>query len=367
MKKPLLASSFLLCGIAIALALTIPTGASQYKKPAKRNQNSHASNSFDNEFLLAFEDAQVKKPKPKPKEAKADAPKSVDQPADEKFAIPESEKPFWESAQAFVDAYAKRDAKAIGEMFTDDAEFYDEFGERTEGRAAIVAMYQAVFDAGSDGTIDGIVIDRVRQINDTVAMEEGTVTASESADGPLFRNRYVALHTKDADGNWKINTLKDMPRESGERHEQLTPLSWMLGEWVNEDEESVVHTECDWSEDGNFLLRRFTVQMLDGREMNGVQRTGWDAHAKKLRSWTFDSEGGYISGDWTKNDNQWLLTNTGVTADGKTVSGTAVYTVIDAEMITWQLQNVIVGDQVMPDGQVVTMVRRPPEPAGATK
>ncbi len=372
MKKPLLSFAFLMAGVAIAFSFGIKTGASQDEKNASGIRSPREIKSLDGEFLLAFDDAKSKKPAPKvpaPKDKvkKAEATKPDDKPSEEKFAIPEAEKPFWESAQAFVDAYAKRDAKAIGEMFTEDAEFYDEFGERTEGRDAIVAMYQAVFDAGFDGTIEGIQIERVRPINDTVVMEEGVVAASDVANGPMFRNRYVAIHVKNADGQWKINTLKDMPREGGQRQEQLTQLSWMLGEWVNEDEESVVHTECDWSEDGNYLLRRFTVQMLDGREMNGVQRTGWDAHDKKLRSWTFDSEGGFISGEWTSSGNQWLLTNTGTTADGKSVSGTAVYTVIDAEMITWQLQNVIVGDEVVPDGKVVTMVRRPPEPASASK
>ena len=61
--------------------------------------------------------------------------------AQEKAAsqIPPEEKPFWDSAQAFVDAYAQRDAAALGKLFTEDAEFYDEFGERTEGRTALVA------------------------------------------------------------------------------------------------------------------------------------------------------------------------------------------------------------------------------------
>lgn len=276
--------------------------------------------------------------------------------------IPDAEKPFWESAQVFVDAYAQRDAKALGDLFTEDAEFYDEFGERTEGREAIVEMFQGVFDSGSESLIEEIIIEQVRPITDNVALEEGETIASDTPGGPRYHNRYVALHVKGDDGVWRINTLKDRPREAGSRHEQLEQLAWLLGEWVNEDRESVVHTECDWSEDGNYLLRRFTVQTHDGREMNGVQRMGWDAKLKVLRSWTFDSEGGFLTGEWARSGNQWLLTNTGVNAEGKSVSGTAVYTVIDAEMLTWQLQNIVIGDDVTAAGPLVTMVRRPPEP-----
>jgi len=284
----------------------------------------------------------------------------------EQFEIPDEEQPFWKSAQVFVDAYANRDAEAIGKLFTEVAEFYDEFGARTVGREAIVAMYQDVFDSSSEASVDEILIERVRHITDNVALEEGVVFSTESADGPRFQSSYVALHTKGEDGSWLINTLKSRPREENtqtdQRAEQLEQLAWLVGQWVNQDSESVVHTECDWSADGNYLLRRFTVQTFDGREMNGVQRIGWDPARKKLRSWTFDSEGGFINGLWTMQGQQWLVTSAGVTAGGDTVTGTAVYTVIDPEMITWQYRNLIVGDEVRDASPVVTMVRRPPSP-----
>ena len=59
--------------------------------------------------------------------------------------VAEEHKPFLASAQAFVDAYAERDAAAIGNMFTADAEFLDEFGELTQGREAIIAVFEDVF------------------------------------------------------------------------------------------------------------------------------------------------------------------------------------------------------------------------------
>ncbi|MEX2186471.1 MAG: nuclear transport factor 2 family protein [Pirellulales bacterium] len=289
-----------------------------------------------------------------------DAP--ADEKAEKKFEIPVEEKPFWDSAQAFVDAYAKRDAAAIGDMFTEDAEFRDEFGVRTVGRAAIVAMFTEVFAAAGDASIEAIDIDRIRRVTDVVALEEGNVVATDTADGPRYRSRYVALHVKGDDGRWRINTLKDFPREGGPRREQLAQLSWLLGEWVNQDDDSVVHTECRWSDDGNYLLRSFTVQSFDGRELNGVQRIGWDPAIEKLRSWTFDSGGGFFDGLWTRRDNQWYVATSGVNAEGKKVTGMAVYTAVDAEMITWRHENLIVGDEVRDNSPVVTMVRRPPEP-----
>ncbi|REJ74383.1 MAG: SgcJ/EcaC family oxidoreductase [Planctomycetota bacterium] len=282
--------------------------------------------------------------------------------AEERFEIPDEEKPFWDSAAAFLEAYRSGDAAAIGEMFTEDAEVLDEFGERTVGRDAIVAMFQNVFDHSPDALIEEIQILSVRRISDTVALEEGIVVSSESADAPRFTSKYAALHLKGGDGKWRINTLKDFPREHASRQEQLRQLEWLLGDWVNQDDDTVVHTSCNWSEDGNYLLREFTVQTYEGLEMNGVQRIGWDASRKKLRSWTFDSEGGFFTGLWTRQDDQWIVTSAGVTADGETTTGTAVYTVVDEEMIIWQHQGLIVGDEMRESSDPVTMVRLPPQP-----
>jgi uncharacterized protein (TIGR02246 family) len=276
---------------------------------------------------------------------------------------PPDETPFRESAQAFVDAYVARDVNAIGNLFTEDAEFFDEFGGRTEGRDAIVQMYADTFATSPEVSIDEIQLERLRQITDKVVMEEGVVVVTPATDQAPYQSRYVALHTLEEDGKWRINSLKDFPPEPLSRQDQLAELSWMLGDWVNEDGESVVHTSCNWSEDGNFLLKSFTLQTYDGREMSGEQRIGWDASRKRIRSWTFDSEGGHLSGLWTRDGNNWIVNVVGSTADGRTVSGLAVYTVIDSEMIEWQYRNLVVGDEIRGANDPIRMVRRPPTPA----
>ena len=148
--------------------------------------------------------------------------------------------PFLASAQTFVDAYTKRDASAIGNMFTADAEFLDEFGEMTQGRDAIVALFENVFESSLNATIDEIAIERIRKITDRVVMEEGTVFSTESPGKAQLQSRYVALHTLEKDGKWRINSLKNMPASAAKRKEQLEQLNWMIGDWVNENDDSVV-------------------------------------------------------------------------------------------------------------------------------
>ena len=59
--------------------------------------------------------------------------------------IPAEEKPFRDSAQLFVDAYAKRDVAAIGMLFTENAQFRDcrEFLCAQETCAGIVSRASA--------------------------------------------------------------------------------------------------------------------------------------------------------------------------------------------------------------------------------
>ena len=274
--------------------------------------------------------------------------------------ISEKESPFWKNAQAFVDAYAKRDAEAIGRLFTQDAEFYDEFGELTVGRDAITRLYQQVFNESPEALVEEIKIERVKMINETVALEEGAVATSEFSGGPRETSRYIALHVKEADGVWRINTLKDYTRAKASAAEQLSQLSWLVGEWMSEDSSSVVHIECRWSDDGNYLLRRFTAQIAGRAVMNGTQRIGWDPVRREIRSWLFDSEGGYVEGSWRRSGRQWIVTTSGFNPEGETASGLAIYTIHNPERISWQYRNLVVGSELREDIEPIVMVRRPP-------
>ncbi len=272
------------------------------------------------------------------------------------------EAPFRESAQVFVDAYAKQDAEAIGELFTEDAEFHDEYGERTTGRKAIVELFEGVFADSPDALVEEIDVERVRLVNANVAIEQGVVASVDFAGGPRSVSRYVAIHVRGKDGQWRINTLRDFAQERNSRVERLAELDWMVGEWVSEDEDSVVHTEAKWSDDGNYILRRFTVQFAGRPVMSGVQRIGWDPVRRTLRSWTFDSAGGHVTGTWTRTDDQWLVVSSGYTADGRAASGLSAYTVHDAERITWQYRGLLVGNELRTNMAPVVLVRRPPAP-----
>ena len=94
-------------------------------------------------------------------------------------------------------------------------------------------------------------------------------------------------------------------------HERLKELEWLVGEWLDESSDSIVHATCRWSDDKNFLLRDFVIHVQGKPVMNVTQRIGWDPLTKQIKSWVFDSDGGYGDALWTRNGNQWIIKSTG--------------------------------------------------------
>src|SRR5438093_4211725 len=95
--------------------------------------------------------------------------------------------------------------------------------------------------------------------------------------------------------------------------------------------------------------------------MNVSQRIGWDPLAKRIRSWVFDSEGGYGESDWTRDGNNWIIKATGVRPDGTTASATNVLTPTGPDGYVWKSTERIVADDRQPDTEV-KVVRKPPQP-----
>ena len=112
-------------------------------------------------------------------------------------------------------------------------------------------------------------------------------------------------------------------------HDRLEPLAWLVGDWVDEDAEAAITIACRWDESGNFLLADFAAKVSGETMIESKQRLGWDPLAESVRSWVFDSDGGYGEGRWTDVDGKWIIKSTAVLPDGTTGSATIYFEPID--------------------------------------
>jgi uncharacterized protein (TIGR02246 family) len=135
---------------------------------------------------------------------------------------------------SFVAAYNAKDARALGDLFTPDAEIQDENGDVTRGRDAIVGRFSGIFkeDGGARLTVD---TDTLRFLGTDIALEEGTASLSTGAEKPPRTNRYSVIYARQG-GRWLHALIRDEPPED-DPHERLEELAWMLGEWVNESDD----------------------------------------------------------------------------------------------------------------------------------
>jgi uncharacterized protein (TIGR02246 family) len=272
---------------------------------------------------------------------------------------PQEEKAIREMALAFTRAFGAGDSKSVAAMYSEDAELTDELGGRNEGRAAIEEFYSSLFRSRPGAAIE-ISIESLRFLSPEVAKEEGH-TRLKSAGWPETLRRYTVLYVK-KDGRWLYSSDREDHSASVAHHEHLKALAWLVGDWVDQSSESTVHATCRWSPDKNFLLRDFTVHVQGRPVMTVSQRIGWDPLTKQIKSWVFDSEGGYGDELWARKGNQWVIKSTAVLPDGRTGSATHLLTPAGPNSARWSSTERTIGEQTVGEPVEYTMVRRAPAP-----
>jgi hypothetical protein len=80
--------------------------------------------------------------------------------------------------------------------------------------------------------------------------------------------------------------------------------------------------------------------------------------AGRIRSWIFDSEGGFGEGVWQRDGNQWTVQYKSTQADGSQSSSTNVYTLLDDHTFTWKSVDRQVDGQLQPDIVEVPVYRQ---------
>ena len=259
----------------------------------------------------------------------------------------------------FVRAYNVADAKAVAALFAPDGVIVDKEEDTTQGRAAIEKNFAELFAAAPQKRIE-VTVESIRFLGPDLAMEIGSTKEIFAPGEPPDYDRYTVLHVK-RDGKWQMALARDSEGPPPTGHEQLRPLAWLIGDWVDDDGSTVVASTCRWSDDKNFLLQDFKLQVEGRDEMHVTQRIGWDPIGKRVHSWVFDSEGGYGESVWIRNGDGWLIKATGVRPDGTTGSATNTLVRSGNDAYVWRSTDRVIGDEVAPPIEV-KVIRKPPEP-----
>jgi uncharacterized protein (TIGR02246 family) len=287
------------------------------------------------------------------------------------------EKALLEMIYAYREAYNRGDAKALAEFYAEHAELVDDSGNVLQGREAIGKDFARIF-ADNPGMQLEVAIDWSRWLTADSIIQHGAARLTPKDSAAIFTT-FSAVFVK-RDGKWLIAMVREIPAATGESAAQeLQALAWLVGEWVDEDDQCRMQITCEWAPNKTFLNRKFIVYSKEAVKGPGpgpgkgpgpggptvlgdvvlecTEIIGWDASRGVLRSWVFDSHGGFAQGLWLHKGEHWYVSSHGVTADGKKTSALHIFTPTAADQYSWRSISRTLGGDLQPDIGPVVMRR----------
>lgn len=265
--------------------------------------------------------------------------------------------------EGFIRAFNEGKADVVASMFSGDCELITEDGTQYHGQEEIKQLFTQYF-ADYPGVKVGLDIESIRSLGDNLAVEEGTRYVGIN-DQPLAQVRYVATLAKQ-DGKWKLASVREfsdtVPMPNGGH---LEPIAWMVGDWVSEGSDVVMKISYRWDESQNFIVGTFTGMQGDQVVLKSDQRIGWDPSVGKIRSWFFDSDGGFATGYWTLLEEGWVLKSQSTSTDGSIGFADVIISPLDENRFRMVGADRIVDNERLPGFDVI-IAKAPPKPTDAS-
>jgi uncharacterized protein (TIGR02246 family) len=254
--------------------------------------------------------------------------------------------------QQLLKALGKGDAKAVAAFWTDSGEYIDAEGDLIRGRKALAAAYKAHFAKFKRLEVEGKARD-VRFVGQDVAVAEGVFTRKSTEEAPAASTHVAALLVREK-GKWRLAQLRE---EEHSESVSLDDLKWLIGDWVAKVGDREVRTTYTWDDKKAFIRGRFVVREKGKEVLSGRQVIGRDPAGDVLRSWVFESEGGFGSGVWQRDGKQWVVESEGTHADGTATASVNILTPVDADTFTWQSEGRSADGEEKPDTAPVKVKR----------
>lgn len=148
------------------------------------------------------------------------------------------------------------------------------------------------------------------------------------------------------------------PTDAPTHYQELKGLEWLMGDWIDDEEDSSLQFSAKWDKHKNFITEHFIVSSLDEPEFEGQQIIAWDPENKQIRSWVFDSDGGFGEGKWSKTPEGWTVDMTYTLPDGRKATSDFLYSHITEGSYTWQSTNRQIEGELLPNIEPVTVMRK---------
>lgn len=254
----------------------------------------------------------------------------------------------------YIDSYNEGNFDKFKTFWTEEGTFTNPTtGEEVSGREQIASFFQERYKSLNGNKVVFNILS-VQLQDPNKAIVEGTFQRNTGIQAKRAR-RIELVNDK---GVWLIQSIREIDVDDPPNlYDHLKPLEWLLGKWNDKDEDVTIKFETKWDKYRNFILQHFTTVIYGVEELEGRQFIGWDPVQEKIRSWIFDSDGGFGSGIWSQNEKSWQVSVTYTLSDGRQAIATDIYTPIDDNSYTYQSVGRSVDGQFLPNIDPVTVYK----------
>ena len=193
---------------------------------------------------------------------------------------------------------------------------------------ALKGVPHAAFEAGPDelrvhvtepkGWKAAVRVTSLKFLRPEICLEDGTVERT-APTGVKEVNRFAIVWTKTGD-KWLISSVRDQPADVTDLPSvaaaPLAELGWLVGEWTAGGDKAEATIKVSWGKNKAFLLMDYGINQAEGDPLEVTVRVGWDPRQARIRSWVFDSTGGFAEAFWRKDGKRWIVGTAGVLPDG---------------------------------------------------
>jgi hypothetical protein len=148
----------------------------------------------------------------------------------------------------------------MASMWSPEAVYIDdETGEKAVGHEAIAKQLDHEFAGPNANDSRSTSIRSISSPN--VAVRRARPKShTEKANGEI---EYTAVHVKRRQVAFgSVSEVEELtPPPSN--YEHLKELDWMIGSWIDKDDNATIQTDCEWTKNRNFMTRSFAVAVGD--------------------------------------------------------------------------------------------------------
>jgi hypothetical protein len=259
------------------------------------------------------------------------------------------------AAAAYRAALAKGDEHAVKAAWTADGDIVDGWGRRLQPRDGGLLDGGPSAEAGLRPEYR-VQESQIRFVTADVALEDGAVDVVLPGTTNPIEGWFSAVWVRSGDA-WKLAGVRESERPVVADDDMLEDLDWLVGDWVlnaagaEGKAGAAMEMRVRWDAGRTFLVRDARVPDVTGGgdAVEVHQRIGWDPLVRRIRSWSFSSDGSRGEATWFRDGGSWVVMQTAVLPDGRRETAVNIYTYDGGDRCAWRtLPDALDGDDGQP-------------------